>query len=114
MGTDRKRPTTEQAEARLLADITGAKDADGGPAFPNTTFWRAGGLEEGVSTGGMSLRDYFAAAAITGMLSLPDSRVWRSDSGETLQDWRKRMLMEDAVNAYITADAMLAARNPTT
>ena len=60
---------------------------------------------------GMSLRDYFAAAAITGMLSLADDRVWRSDSGETLQDWRKRMFMEDAVSAYTMADAMIDARN---
>lgn len=43
---------------------------DGGPAFPS-----AGGMAEIVSMSqsdnGMSLRDYFAAAALTGSLAFP-------------------------------------------
>ena len=65
----------------------------GGPAFPQAwddkcgtkTIWP-----------GISARDYFAAAAMTGMLSDPDA-------GEV--DWK-----DLAEEAYEAADAMLAAR----
>lgn len=56
---------------------------DGGPAFPGE--------------GGMSLRDYFAAAALTGIRS-------KSDADDCLSRDRA------AYNAYIQADAMIAAR----
>lgn len=62
---------------------------DGGPAFP----WLH---TEG--HGGMSLRDYFAAAALQGMLAgLPDESPYNSD-----------VL---AFNAYEISDAMLAERD---
>jgi len=62
---------------------------DGGPAFPtldNTEHWRHLGL---------SIRDYFAAAALHGLLANPDANGSR---------W------EFADDAYIHADAMLERR----
>ena len=52
----------------------------------------------GPASGGMTLRDYFAAAAMQGMLASPDGGP---------SDWQK---VADA--AYYAADAMLAAREP--
>ena len=131
MGT--KRPTTDEADRHLLADIAGAKVDDGGPAFPTTTFQRVGELEEGVSTGGMTLRDYFAAKAMAAMIGLcseanrdtrPSERgngcvgalgftrpnmdeIW-SDLNEDEPDHKGSAI---ACAAYAIADAMLAARN---
>jgi hypothetical protein len=48
-------------------------------------------------TGGMTLRDYFAAKAMLGFVSDPD---WREDMGPE----------ETARAAYTLADAMLKAR----
>ena len=50
----------------------------------------------GPASGGMTLRDYFAAAALQGILSSPDGGP---------DDWQR---VADA--AYYAADAMLAAR----
>ena len=50
----------------------------------------------GPASGGMTLRDYFAAAALQGILSSPDGGP---------DEWQK---VADA--AYYAADAMLAAR----
>ena len=62
----------------------------GGPAFPATN-------HHGHKLEGMSLRDYFAAKAMQGLLSDPD---WRQDT--TLED--------TAYAAYKQANAMLKAR----
>jgi hypothetical protein len=59
-------------------------------AFPMTD------RNAGPASGGMTLRDYFAAAAMQGILSSPDGGP---------NDWQR---MADA--AYYAADAMLAAR----
>ena len=62
------------------------------PAFPNEGFngW-------GEPFQGMTLRDYFAAKAVQGLLSDPD--------------WRQDMDFDDtALAAYKMADAMLKAR----
>lgn len=61
---------------------------DGGPAFPINA-----------GTPGMTLRDYFAAAALTGLLA---SSTPRKDSG--------RFVIETSKSAYAMADAMLAQR----
>jgi hypothetical protein len=59
---------------------------DGGPAFPDDR-WQAG----------MTLRDYFAAAALQGLLSsIEPNQLW---CGEDV-----------AVTCYRTADVMLKAR----
>jgi len=62
---------------------------DGGPAFPTMD------PNEHYRLMGMTLRDYFAAAALQGMLS--DSNIGGSDS-------------QFAESAYAYADAMLKAR----
>jgi len=64
------------------------KTDDGGPAFPQLGF------------GGMSLRDYFAASALKGLLA--DSRPGALTHGSTKT--------EVAKHAYYYADAMLKAR----
>lgn len=80
-------------------------EQDGGPAFPAmrpelvaTTLKDHTGepIEswEDIHYPGMSLRDYFAAAALTGLIAKPDMS-WPSDAAEA---------------SYRIADAMLAAR----
>ena len=72
------------------------KDIHGGPAFPvvHNNWHRTG----------MSLRDYFAAKAMQGLISCPD---WRENVGEEegidASDCTARA-------AYMMADAMLKAR----
>ena len=65
---------------------------NGGPAFPFREQDGEGGYQR---FPGMSLRDYFAAAAMQGMLASPDG------DGH---------IERYAVGAYQIADAMLAAR----
>ena len=61
---------------------------DGGPAFPRSATGHCHSQE------GMTLRDYFAAAALQGILA---------DGGGASWD-------DDAKNAFRAADAMLKAR----
>lgn len=71
---------------------------DGGPAFPGEEDVQAA-FHSGVSTvrnPGMSLRDYFAVAALTGMKANPEANA---DGFDDFARW-----------AYAYADAMLAAR----
>lgn len=63
---------------------------DGGPAFPI--------VSDDLCAPGMTLRDYFAAAALQGMLA-------SSSVGDALAE------PDYAKAAYIQADAMLAERN---
>ena len=63
----------------------------GGPAFPHPAGWR----RDPHISDGMSLRDFFAAAALTGILANPD--------GGGPYD-------SEAEYAWRYADAMLAAR----
>jgi hypothetical protein len=67
---------------------------DGGPAFPHTTQWD--GITPAINYHGISMRDYFAAAALKVILEDPRTRI--------PQDYA-------ALNAYYIADAMLKARN---
>ena len=72
---------------------------DGGQAFPSGEQWRdvAGNLNsKGALHGGMTLRDYFAAKAMQGLLS--------ADSELNLDEYGI------AKYAYLQADAMLAQR----
>ena len=72
---------------------------DGGPAFPNTSHKPCScGLRLEITGhgGGMSLRDYFAAAALTGMIACP------SMSDSTREGY--------AIAAFEYADAMLKER----
>lgn len=70
---------------------------EGGNAFPAWTIapdWSAGGS-------GMTLRDYFAAAALTGLASRPDPVNHCPRCGE---------IQRGARQAWAIADAMLAER----
>lgn len=72
------------------------KPKDGGSAFPAR--WRTEGED------GMSLRDYFAAAAMQGMLSSePSSPKYSFAEGGSVAD-------RIAEEAYFMADAMLKER----
>jgi hypothetical protein len=65
---------------------------DGGPAFPHIKFSEKGKVEI-CPQGVMSLRDYFAAQALAGLLS----------SGERTKGWEEFI----AYDSYLIADAML-------
>lgn len=71
---------------------------DGGPAFPHEVPEDPNGHWSRHSVPGMSLRDYFAAAALTGLLS-----AQADQSGITPLDI--------STDAFRIADAMLAARS---
>lgn len=74
---------------------------DGGPAFPVPQHERA---SDGVlvsQQGGMTLRDYFAAKALQGMIAGADFTI--DIDGPMLGIGRAKI-------AYAMADAMLAAR----
>ena len=70
---------------------------DGGPAFP--TFENAGDPRQTgfMTRPGMTLRDWFAAAALTGLCANPADETGMSK----IAPW-----------CYEVADAMLAAREP--
>lgn len=67
---------------------------DGGPAFGN--FYQIG--DKAVTQGGMTLRDYFAAKAMSGLVASHDGEDFRLGNEDL------------AVCAYAVADAMIAAR----
>lgn len=67
---------------------------NGGRAFPQCSYNMKGGYD---TTGGMTLRDYFAAKAMQGVLSNPNCPMQISD--DVL-----------ATQAYDLADAMLKER----
>jgi chitinase len=64
---------------------------DGGPAFPHTTQWD--GITPAINHHGISMRDYFAAAALQGLIANGGCPTWD----------------DDAKAAYAAADAMLKA-----
>jgi hypothetical protein len=87
---------------------------DGGPAFPEldtgeTHDNRDGGKFTSFrSVGGMSLRDYFAAKAMQGLLANPGGPIQcNSRSGWGYCNTTADLLVSDV---YALADAMLAAR----
>lgn len=88
---------------------------DGGPAFPEIDTYQEG--ERGdywarvQSAGGMSLRDYFAAKAMQGLIA---SMPANADSTPLRRAMEKAGLNSaeelHARNAYLVADAMLEER----
>lgn len=71
---------------------------DGGPAFPEAiAVSPAGDVYPGM--GGMSLRDYFAAMAVSGHLA--------SCNAGSIDQWFAKYLAE---TGYMVADTMLKAR----
>jgi hypothetical protein len=82
------------------------------PAFPSTN---ALATASGVMTHGhpgMTLRDYFAAAALQGMMAVPDDQRYgdRADKALTVDQWQRWCVTGLVEHAYRVADAMLAAR----
>lgn len=75
----------------------------GGPAFPQCSYNYKGGYD---ITGGMTLRDYFAAKAMQGLMS----GRWKSDMHGQQFDAYRADASEWAKSAYHFADAMLSAR----
>lgn len=77
--------------------------ADGGPALPCEA--RSAGMSDGVRYygpwAGLSLRDYFAAKAMVGLMG----RAWDGTAPSILIETWTRM-------SFRIADAMLAARTP--
>jgi hypothetical protein len=67
---------------------------DGGPAFPHKTQWD--GITPAINYHGISMRDYFAASALQGMMS-------EYDPEDELEN-------HIAIWSYKAADAMLRAR----
>lgn len=97
---------------------TGARKedvGDGGPAFPVVTEFRKyvdpseyENFEATRSQEGMTLRDYFAAAALTGMIANPDiSMAASKQEGVTPAKLRECF----ARDAYKQADQMLHHRS---
>ena len=74
-------------------------EADGGSAFPSPGVVLPRGTTQGAYDG-MTLRDYFAAQALNGILSGPASR-----EGVPMKEW-----FDAPEAAYRLADAMLEAR----
>lgn len=78
-----------------MSDMTTTPD-DGGPAFPVPSQRTKDGFGTIAARSGMTLRDWFAAAALTGMAG---------NSGAPWMQWK-----DMATGAYAAADAMLAER----
>ncbi len=92
-----------------------SKQHDGGPAFP---VWELNGQGKPEMTGfGMTLRDFFAAKAMQGLMAMEMASEFVDDDGNpmsyepgssgTLFIHTKHL----AIDAYNIADRMLAARN---
>ena len=68
----------------------------GGPAFPHAVEYKGADCGGIVPHGGMTLRDYFAAKALVGIIAHPEGPAGLWD--------------KCALQAYEAADAMLKAR----
>lgn len=77
---------------------------DGGPAFPGQKWWEF--TQEWAPVSGMSLKDYFAAKAIAGVMS-----AWGMDGGSGGSNGFYPE--EIAKKAYAIANAMIAERSKT-
>jgi hypothetical protein len=82
-------------------------DKTGGPAFPQPAIDNAGRMDyaDQVGYGGMTLRDYFAAQALIGLMAACADKTVKEgkDANEVAAGV--------AIACYSLADAMLAERN---
>ena len=93
------------------------KTKDGGAAFPRQL--PEGGFRPDEAAlivekcRGMSLRDYFAAKAMQGMLASPElAKLWSPGDGKTKRERAVRFLGEDGVlYVWWIADQMLLERD---
>jgi hypothetical protein len=81
---------------------------DGGPAFP--LYLGVYNEPKPKHNHGMSLRDYFAAKALLGILSSSDDVLCNSTTSEGKAIERRVYAAEIAESSYRFADAMIAAR----
>ncbi len=106
-------PDPETETMLLSAMKSDSPINDGGPAFPseqghtpdlewNQTFER-----------GMTLRDWFAGQALSGILADPNTHVGFTDetTGSGWSNDPRKFITEVSESAYEHADAMIAARN---
>ena len=78
----------------------------GGPAFPCSM-----PQKEELHIPGMSLRDYFAAKAMQGLLAQHSTEECESGNRDFVPDYSYRDRVTLAARAWLIADAMLAARS---
>jgi len=84
---------------------------DGGLAFPNFKTNPVTGCVEICPQGGMTLRDYFAAKALTGVVPGIEIDIDKLDADSMHFDHNANCLFQcAAIRAYGYADAMLGAR----
>lgn len=92
-----------------------SKQDGGGAAFPSAgvVIGFAKNEHQQGAYEGMSLRDYFAAKAMQGMLAVPDDQRYgdRADKSLTVEQWQRWCVTGVVEHAYRVADAMLAARS---
>ena len=74
---------------------------DDGPAFPQIS-------AQGAS--GMSLRDYFAAAALQGVLAQPDDSTYSTPNKQTYAEWQASHRLKIVKYCFAIADDMLRER----
>ncbi|WBS00247.1 hypothetical protein OU994_18165 [Pseudoduganella sp. SL102] len=88
------------------------KTNDGGRAFPDPGRAQSAKQRQVLTETGMTLRDYFAAKAIQGMLAVPDDQRYgdRADKSLSVQAWQNWCVSGMVEHAYRVADAMIAAR----
>lgn len=85
---------------------------DGGPAFPMFADGNAVTNERSYFDQGMSLRDWFAGQVMGGLSAQDDDRVFHAETEKvSLEEWREKIINEEATHAYRVADAMLKARS---
>lgn len=77
---------------------------DGGPAFPEHSFLKVGDIAQGQAKPGMSLRDYFAATALQGLLQHVKHQP------RDMVEMGKLAANQWAHDSYMIADALIAAR----
>ncbi|MGX9761897.1 hypothetical protein [Pseudomonas shahriarae] len=88
---------------------------NGGPAFARPKSPKGEYTDSDVPCAqtGMSLRDYFAAKAMQGMLAVPDDQRYgdRADKSLTVEQWQRWCVTGVVEHAYRVADAMLEVRS---
>lgn len=105
-GTDMTTTNESSTDNRFYREAS-AQPNDGGPAFPHPQGWR----RDPAISDGMTLRDYFAAKALVGLLAEPFSEG-SSATVSHLAPMRPNDEPGDsfARASYLLADAMLKAR----
>ncbi len=85
----------------------------GGPAFPvHRMEWDFNNPVMATKHPGMTLRDYFAAKAMQGMLAVPDDQRYgdRADKTLSVEEWQQWCVTGVVEHAYRVADAMIRVR----